>query len=48
MDSGSQKSTAEELGLCPVSSETVAHTLFGGTQTKDESHSIPNRNKCFR
>ena len=32
------KSTAEELGLHPISSETIAHTLFGYTQTKAESH----------
>ena len=43
LDSRSQKSyvlksTAEELGLCPVSSQTIAQPLFGSTQTKAESH----------
>ena len=41
MDSGLQKSyvlkcTAEELGLRPVSSETVVCTLFGCIQTNSE------------
>ena len=43
LDSGSQKSyilktTAEELGLRFVLSETVAHTLFRNAQTKAELH----------
>lgn len=42
-DSGSQKSyilksTATELGLQPLSSETIVHTLFGGTQTDAKPH----------
>jgi len=43
-DSGSQKSyilasTAKELGLKPLSTETVAHSLFGGAQTDAKLYS---------
>ncbi|UYV65562.1 hypothetical protein LAZ67_3004702 [Cordylochernes scorpioides] len=45
LDSGSQhtyilKTTAEELGLKPVTKETVHHALFGGMQTTAVTHSL--------
>ncbi|UYV75783.1 hypothetical protein LAZ67_13001345 [Cordylochernes scorpioides] len=44
-DSGSQhtyilKTTAEELGLKPVTKETVHHALFGGIQTTAVTHNL--------
>ncbi|UYV77268.1 hypothetical protein LAZ67_15000295, partial [Cordylochernes scorpioides] len=45
LDSGSQhtyilKTTAEELGLKPVTKETVHHALFGGIQTTAVTHNL--------